>query len=113
MACCLRSLLFGSQWHSRFEPQSPGGGGCTAHVIQQSASTPALIREHCAFILAQAGFVPSHHKLGGSISVNGEQVGPDRMRRISGFVHQEDVILSTMTVRQMTCVPHDLSITAA
>lgn len=43
--------------------------------------------------------MPGTVKLGGSISVNGEALPPDKIRRISGFVHQEDVILSTMTVR--------------
>ena len=32
------------------------------------------------------------------ISYSPAQVSPDKMRLISGFVHQEDVILATMTV---------------
>ena len=36
----------------------------------------------------------------GSIAVNGEECDGEKMRRISGFVHQEDVILDTMTVRE-------------
>lgn len=47
----------------------------------------------------QAGHVGGVASVTGSISVNGEVVTPDRMRLISGFVHQEDVILDTMTVR--------------
>ncbi|MEW5304769.1 MAG: hypothetical protein WDW36_007357 [Sanguina aurantia] len=47
-----------------------------------------------------AGHVGGAASVTGSISVNGETVTPERMRLISGFVHQEDVILETMTVRE-------------
>lgn len=47
----------------------------------------------------QAGFVPSVGvTVNGTIAVNGGAVPPAMMRRISGFVHQDDVILHTMTV---------------
>ncbi len=36
----------------------------------------------------------------GAISVNSEPITADEMQRISGFVHQEDVIMDTMTVRE-------------
>ncbi|KXZ56662.1 hypothetical protein GPECTOR_1g597 [Gonium pectorale] len=47
-----------------------------------------------------AGFTKSQDKVEGSITVNGLPVDSGKMRRISGFVHQEDVILHTMTVRE-------------
>ncbi|MEW5318453.1 MAG: hypothetical protein WDW38_009674 [Sanguina aurantia] len=47
-----------------------------------------------------AGHVGGAATVTGSISVNGETVTPERMRLISGFVHQEDIILETMTVRE-------------
>lgn len=47
-----------------------------------------------------AGFVKSGVKVSGSIGVNGLPVTPDKMRQVSAFVHQEDVILQTMTVRE-------------
>jgi ABC-type sugar transport system ATPase subunit len=36
----------------------------------------------------------------GAISVNSEPITANEMQRISGFVHQEDVIMDTMTVRE-------------
>ncbi|KAL6756149.1 ABC-2 type transporter-domain-containing protein [Haematococcus lacustris] len=47
-----------------------------------------------------AGHVSNQSGVSGSISVNGEDMMGGRMRTISGFVHQEDVILETMTVRE-------------
>ena len=38
--------------------------------------------------------------LSGSIQLNGGSVDSDTMRRVSAFVFQDDVILSTMTVRE-------------
>lgn len=40
----------------------------------------------------------SNISISGSIRVNGAPVTPDLMRRISGYVHQEDVVLGTMSV---------------
>jgi len=40
--------------------------------------------------------------LGGSLLVNGSPIKPDDMVRISGFVHQQDVIMDTMTVREVS-----------
>ena len=37
----------------------------------------------------------------GSIKVNGDEVKGGMMRRISGFVHQEDVLLETSSVREV------------
>ncbi|MEW5318451.1 MAG: hypothetical protein WDW38_009672 [Sanguina aurantia] len=59
-----------------------------------------------------AGHVGGAASVTGSISVNGETITPERMRLISGFVHQEDVILETMTHcsrkarNTMTCSAH-------
>ncbi|PNW85044.1 hypothetical protein CHLRE_03g169300v5 [Chlamydomonas reinhardtii] len=47
-----------------------------------------------------AGFYKAQDKLTGDVLVNGKAVTKEKMRRISGFVHQEDVILHTMTVRE-------------
>ncbi|KAG2442858.1 hypothetical protein HXX76_002937 [Chlamydomonas incerta] len=47
-----------------------------------------------------AGFYKAQDKLTGDILVNGKPVTKEKIRRISGFVHQEDVILHTMTVRE-------------
>ncbi|PNH12086.1 ABC transporter G family member 1, partial [Tetrabaena socialis] len=50
-----------------------------------------------------AGFARSNggqNVVQGGIAVNGTPVSGDKMRKISGFVHQEDVILHTMTVRE-------------
>ncbi len=48
----------------------------------------------------QAGYAKDNAKVTGSIAVNGDVCNADMMRKISGFVHQEDVILDTMTVRE-------------
>lgn len=39
--------------------------------------------------------------INGGISVNGSSVSSSEMRKISGFVHQEDVLMSTMTPREI------------
>lgn len=39
--------------------------------------------------------------INGSICVNGSPVTSSKMRKISGFVHQEDVLMSTMTPREI------------
>ncbi|KAG2499376.1 hypothetical protein HYH03_002951 [Edaphochlamys debaryana] len=51
------------------------------------------------FLNVVAGFAKAKG-VSGSITVNGEDMDGAKMRRVSGFVHQEDVILSTMTVRE-------------
>jgi hypothetical protein len=48
----------------------------------------------------QAGYSSASLKLQGAISVNSEPITANQMQRISGFVHQEDVIMDTMTVRE-------------
>jgi ATP-binding cassette subfamily G (WHITE) protein 1 len=46
-----------------------------------------------------AGQVHQGHVYG-DILVNGEQCDPKKMKKISGFVFQDDVILGTMTVKE-------------
>jgi ABC-type lipoprotein export system ATPase subunit len=48
---------------------------------------------------AVAGEAAGGH-LSGSIQLNGGSVDSDTMRRVSAFVFQDDVVLSTMTVRE-------------
>ncbi|RKO88053.1 hypothetical protein BDK51DRAFT_9678, partial [Blyttiomyces helicus] len=38
--------------------------------------------------------------LAGGISVNGQKISGNQMKKLSGFVFQDDVILATMTVRE-------------
>ena len=38
--------------------------------------------------------------INGEIFLNGTRVTPDFMKKVSGFVFQDDLILSTMTVRE-------------
>lgn len=52
------------------------------------------------FLNMLAGFTKGKVTITGDIKVNGETLTVERMRTISGFVHQEDVILDTMTVRE-------------
>lgn len=47
-----------------------------------------------------AGVASASGKTTGSISVNGQTVRAREMRKISAFVHQEDVIMDTFTVRE-------------
>lgn len=56
----------------------------------------------CCYVAAchQAGHTHGPVTVSGNISVNGEPLVGDKMQQISGFVHQEDVILETMTVRE-------------
>lgn len=52
------------------------------------------------FLNVLAGMHSGMATVDGTISVNGDVADGNTMRRISGFVHQEDVILETMTVRE-------------
>jgi ATP-binding cassette subfamily G (WHITE) protein 1/ATP-binding cassette subfamily G (WHITE) protein 2 len=52
-------------------------------------------------LLIQAGHVHGPVTISGTITVNGEAVTPEKMRQISGYVHQEDVVLDTMTVGEV------------
>ena len=65
---------------------------------------------------AVAGEAAGGH-LSGSIQLNGGSVDSDTMRRVSAFVFQDDVILSTMTVREAITMsaqlrlPREMSLT--
>lgn len=48
----------------------------------------------------QSGYPSSVAAIKGTIKVAGQEIGHEKMRAISGFVHQEDVIMDTMTVRE-------------
>jgi hypothetical protein len=50
--------------------------------------------------LPQSGYPSSSASIKGTIKVAGQAIGNEKMRAISGFVHQEDVIMDTMTVRE-------------
>jgi len=40
-------------------------------------------------------------QLSGAILVNDQPITSDTMTRVSGYVHQEDVIMDTVTVREV------------
>lgn len=52
-----------------------------------------------SLLYAMAGELPPQ-SLHGTLLVNGEEWSPRRVREISGFVFQDDVLLDTMTVRE-------------
>jgi ABC-type sugar transport system ATPase subunit len=52
------------------------------------------------FLNLLSGYPASSATVSGSIKVSGHEISPAKMRGISGFVHQEDVIMDTMTVRE-------------
>lgn len=49
------------------------------------------------FLNVLAGHSGLNATVTGSITVNGEEISPEKMRSISAFVQQEDVIMDTMT----------------
>lgn len=60
-----------------------------------------LLAHICKTMHPQAGHMRTQQAtVSGVIKVNGEVVTGDKMHQVSGFVHQEDVILDTMTVRE-------------
>ena len=53
-----------------------------------------------SLIAGLSGSQPKDARLGGNILYNGTTIPPERMRKIVGFVFQDDVILETMTVKE-------------
>jgi len=53
------------------------------------------------FLNILSGHAGGNTRVSGAIAVNGERVDGEAMRSISAFVHQEDVILDTQTVREV------------
>lgn len=90
--------------------KSRGKGSCTkailtdcSGVLEYSRVTAVMGASGAgktSLLNVLAGFTKAQEAVSGTISVSGQQLVGHQMRRISGFVHQEDVILQTMTVRE-------------